>query len=151
MYKSYTSQSLPEDAYLEFLAVAICVFNSNNAFIIENILNSDKNNNYNWYDLIDRTSGQLNAPIKNTITARTNNADIANLFNDIVQLRNRIVHSFRITGTDINCNGAQVPDQQLLASKDKQGKQEVITSKFLMDFIKKNDELSTKLHDFRGY
>ena len=38
MYESYTRQSLPTKQYRELLGSAICVFNSNNAFIIENIV-----------------------------------------------------------------------------------------------------------------
>ena len=41
MYESYTRQSLPTKQYRELLGSAICVFNSNNAFIVENILRCD--------------------------------------------------------------------------------------------------------------
>ena len=39
MYESYTRQSLPPESYRELLGTALCVFNSNNAFVIENFLN----------------------------------------------------------------------------------------------------------------
>ena len=35
MYENYTRQSLPSKEYRELLGSAICVFNSNNSFIIE--------------------------------------------------------------------------------------------------------------------
>ena len=70
MYEEYTRQSLPPKNYRELLGSAICVFNSNNSFIIENILNND-NGHYSWYDLIDRTSGRLNKPIEKNITKAT--------------------------------------------------------------------------------
>lgn len=38
MYENYTRQSLPDADYRALLGSAISVFNSNNAFIIENIL-----------------------------------------------------------------------------------------------------------------
>lgn len=38
MYEKYSRQALPEKQYRELLGSALCVFNSNNSFIIENIL-----------------------------------------------------------------------------------------------------------------
>lgn len=67
MYEEYSHQSLPSKNYRELLGTAISVFNSNNQFVIENVLRVD-NSNYNWYELIDGTSGDLLEPIKETIT-----------------------------------------------------------------------------------
>ncbi len=64
MYEDYSRQALPSKRYRELLGSAICVFNSNNQFIIENILRID-NVSYNWYELIDKNSGELQEPIKN--------------------------------------------------------------------------------------
>ena len=141
MYENYTRQALPSKKYRELLGSALCVFNSNNAFIIENILRADNQNNYNWHDLIDKTSGKLQKPIKETITK---NADttIGDLFNDLVHKRNRILHSFQISVEN---------NEQILATKDKSHKQFHITEKYLIDFIKDNENLSDKLHKFRGY
>ena len=47
MYEDYTRQSLPSKEYRELLGSALCVFNSKNAFIIENILREDVGANYN--------------------------------------------------------------------------------------------------------
>ena len=96
---------------------------------------------YDWYELIDRTSGQLLEPIKETITQKAG-TEIANLFLELIQIRNRIVHSFQITATDGN---------QKLATKYIDHRQEVITEEFLLNFIKLNEKLCLKLHDFRGY
>lgn len=41
MHELYTKQSLPDKEYRALLGSALCVFNSNNAFIIENILRID--------------------------------------------------------------------------------------------------------------
>ena len=41
LYEKYTHQSLPEREYRKLLGSAICVFNSNNQFVIENILRND--------------------------------------------------------------------------------------------------------------
>lgn len=98
MYESYTRQALPLRKYRELLGSALCVFNSNNAFVIENILHTD-NKNYDWYNLIDQESGKLKRTIEVTICTNGGQA-IAELFADIVQKRNRIIHSFQITDKD---------------------------------------------------
>ena len=48
MYENYSRQSLPTKEYRELLGSALCVFSSNNGFIIENIINTD--DSFNWYD-----------------------------------------------------------------------------------------------------
>lgn len=141
MYENYTRQSLPAKEYRELLGSAICVFNSNNSFIIENVLREDVERNYNWYDLIDKTSGQLKAAINDTITTKAG-SEIAQIFSDLVDKRNRIIHSFQITNDD---------KKQIWATKDKQHNQFVITKEYLLDFIKANEVLSDKLYTFRGY
>lgn len=141
MYEKYTRQALPSKEYRGLLGSAICVFNSNNAFIIENILREDTSNKYNWWDLIDKTSGQLRSPIEDTITAKVG-SEIANCFKDITEMRNRIIHSFQITDKD---------NEQRLATKYKDGHQEVISEEFLYRFIQLNESLSGKLHELRGY
>ena len=113
MYENHTRQSLPTKEYRELLGSAICVFNSNNSFIIENILREDGGRNYSWYDLIDKTSGQLKAAINDTITTKAG-SEIAQIFSDLVDKRNRIIHSFQITNDD---------KEQILATKDKQHNQ----------------------------
>ena len=141
MYEKYTRQALPSKEYRELLGSAICVFNSNNAFIIENILREDTSNKHNWWDLIDKTSGQLNSPIEDTITAKVA-PEIAKCFKHITEMRNRIIHSFQITDKN---------DKQCLATKYKDGHQEVINEEYLYKFIQLNEFLSCKLHELRGY
>lgn len=141
MYEEYSKQALPSSKYRELLGSALCVFNSNNAFIIENILRVD-NKNYNWYELIDKVSGKLLPVIDETITKVTQNDKISIMFNDLVNARNRIIHSFQITDESGN---------QLLATKEKNGNQYRITEEFLFQFIKKNEILSSELHSFRDY
>lgn len=140
MYEKYSRQSLPSKKYRELLGSAICVFNSNNSFIIENILR-DENSCYSWYELIDKTSGCLKKPINDTIT-RATDTTISSLFDEIVEMRNRIVHSFQITDKDL---------EQRLATKDRMNKQYVITEDYILNFIKKNEKLSSLLYSFRGY
>ena len=144
MYENYTRQSLPTKYYRELLGSAICVFNSNNSFIIENILRFDDSAAYNWYELIDKTSGNLANDVKKVISEKFGN-DIEVLFDELVTTRNRIVHSYRIT----NSIGEQV-----LATKEKikdGNRQFEITESFLLDFISKNEKLSDMLHGIRGY
>ena len=138
MYENYTKQAVPSRKYRELLGTAICVFNSNNAFVIENILRSDDNGQYDWYSLIDRESGKLKEPIQNTIAKKTNEK-IGELFSEIVTMRNRIIHSFQIT----------YDGQQILATKTriKEGNQQfIISEEYLLKFIKKNEELSSVLY-----
>lgn len=54
-------------------------------------------------------------------------------------MRNRIIHSFQITHNN----------EQILATKNREGIQFKITENFLLDFIKKNEELSNLLHEIR--
>lgn len=145
MYEEYTRQALPSRKYRELLGSALCVFDSNNAFVIENIL-KDANIQTTWYELIDKESGE----IKPILQRRLKNEgelgeEIAALFEEVVNARNRIIHSFQITDEN---------DNQILATKEKEfkgGKQFRITEAYLYDFIKMNEDLSTKLHNLRGY
>ena len=98
--------------------------------------------NYNWFELIDKTSGNLYPAINETITKVTQNDKIYIIFNELVTFRNRIIHSFQITDKDGN---------QFLATKEKNGNQYLITEDLLLEFIKKNELLSSELHNFRGY
>ncbi|AUD91144.1 hypothetical protein L1J49_05545 [Bifidobacterium breve] len=140
MYEPYTRQSLPDKEYRELLGSAICVFNSNVAFVIENILNADDADNFNWYDLIDLSAGDLSSPIKQTITKKAG-SKIGSLFNTVVQQRNRILHSFQITET-VSC-------KQILCTKDKRNHQFLITEDYLLRFIADNQKLSELLYAFR--
>ena len=143
MYEKYTNQSLPTKEYRELLGSALCVFSSNNGFMIENIIKTDAS--MDWYELIDKVSGELRSIISDTISSKSGSTEIEELFMDIVRMRNRIIHGFRITSS----NGEQV-----LATKTKKEYGNIqceITEEYLMDFIKKNERLSNLLHDDRGY
>lgn len=141
MYEKYTRQALPEKDYRELLGSSICVFNSNNNFIIENILRAQTDDTYDWFTLIDKESGQLKPAVKKII----NNEEIYSLFEDIVAMRNRIIHSYQITDSKSN--------EPILCTKTRnpENKQFHITREYLMEFIKKNESLSSLLHKFRGY
>lgn len=140
MYENYTRQALPSKTYRELLGTALCVFNSNNAFIIENVLNTKIDSSLSWHSLIDKESGQLTPIIKQTI----NDDNISELFAQIIKMRNRIIHSFQITGPN---------NEQILSTKIKapDNRQFIITIDYLMNFIKENEKLSMLLHTYRGY
>ncbi len=141
MYEAYTKQSLPTKEYLELVGAALCVFNSNNAFMIENIIKTD--DSYDWYDLMDKESGRLKNDISKTISQNSND-EICKLFSEIVEMRNRIIHSFRITSED---------GEQILATKTLKRDGNIqfpITKEYLMEFINKNDKLSALLYQYRG-
>lgn len=143
MYEDYTRQALPSKYYRELLGSAMCVFNSNNAFIIENILKKDKENKYDWYKLIDKTSGQLKSVLEDIFVSQLEiEKDITQLFCKLVDKRNRLIHSFQITDND---------GKQRLATKDRNNNQYIISESMLLDFIKLNEELSNKLYILREY
>jgi len=111
--------------------------------MIENIIRIDSAND--WYELIDKVSGKIRDKISTTISINSGNTDIEDLFMEIVEMRNRIIHSFQITSPS---------GEQVLATKTskKDGNiQFEITETYLMEFIKKNEELSTLLHSYRGF
>ena len=144
MYEEYTRQSLPSKYYRELLGSAICVFNSNNAFIIETILRLNVSNQYNWYCLTDLESGRLRPSVHDTISKECGE-EIESLFVELINRRNRIVHSYRITNKQ---------NEQVLATKTRAvegNKQFEITEEYLLEFIKLNDKLSQMLHKIRGY
>ena len=141
MHESYTKQSLPTKEYRELLGTALCVFNSNNGFLIENILRFDTDNTLSWYECIDKESGQLPEIAKNVLVDDLGQA-IIELFQKIVKMRNRIIHSFRITNMD---------GEQSLATKTKNNMQFEITEAYLMEFIRENDTLSGLLYRLRGW
>lgn len=67
------------------------------------------------------------------------------MFLEVVNMRNRIIHGFRITSES---------GEQVLATKTRKKDGNVqfeITKEYLMVFIKKNEELSDLLHQYRGY
>jgi len=139
MYEEYSRQALPSKRYRELLGSAICVFNSNSQFVIENILKIN-DSIYNWHELIDKTSGGLLQPVKETITVNSD-MRIAKLFSSIITKRNRIIHSFQITENN----------EQVLCTKTKNNEQFTITERFLLEFIEENVKLSSLLHKLRGY
>ena len=137
--ENLTRQSVPSIEYRILLGTAVCAFNQNNQFIIENIWRCDKN--ISWFDLVDFESGKLRPYIAETIT-KNSNGDIENLFSKLVFQRNRIIHSFQIT----------LNNEQILATKErKTHNQYRITKEFLKEFIKENERLSDMLHKFRGF
>ena len=133
-----TRISLPDDKeYIYTLGVAISVFMSVNCFVIENILHTDKTKS--WHKLIDKTSGALSSDMKDTIT-KVAGPEIAQMFNECIEKRNRILHGFRCT----DANG-----KQAIATKTKQGEQFYIDMEFLHDFIDKCNTLDDKLEKYR--
>lgn len=142
MYENYSIQSLPERDYRELLGSALCVFNANNAFIIENILKIE-NDQHDWWELMDQTSGIL---LRKVIIKQYSDKipkDIIDLFDSLVKQRNRIIHSSQVTGP-------KPKEEQLLYTRARiTGQQFFITREYLLRFIKENEELSTRLYALR--
>ncbi|OUO89924.1 hypothetical protein B5F40_08805 [Gordonibacter sp. An230] len=137
-----TRQALPPDNYLLLLGASMCVFNANYAFVVENILRTSLCTK-SWYELIDLESGWLKPHIAETISKEAGSTDIADLFEEVVDMRNRIVHSFQTTVE----NG----DQMLSTKVRRTHEQFRITEDYLREFIEKNERLSGLLHSFRGH
>lgn len=131
-----TRQSLPSESYRLLLGTAVCVFSSNNGFIIENVLHID--DTVSWNSLIDKSSGAVKKAVKGKLPE-----PIVELFGELVDERNRIIHGFRITN---------IEGEQSIGTKEKgKSHQFEITEKYIREFIRKNEKLSDMLHDFRGY
>ncbi|MEY8469463.1 selenium binding protein [Faecalibaculum rodentium] len=146
MYENYTKQSLPTEEYRLLAGTCLCVFALNSGFIIENILESPEVEK-DWYELTDMTSGSLIPELKKRLKAENKELsdEILDVLSDLVERRNRIIHSFRIT----NCM-----DEQVLATKtkiSKGNKQFEITEEYMFEFIHLNDHLSDLLHRLRGF
>lgn len=142
MYENYTRQSLPERDYRELLGTALCVFNANNQFIIENILKIS-GDQHNWWELMDKTSGSILHKVMIEQYGDIVSENIIELFNILVEKRDRIVHSFQMTYS-------MDTKEQILATKDpKTDEQFIITREYMMNFIKENDKLNEMLHELR--
>lgn len=138
-----TNQSLSDHEFLYLLGVSQWVFNSNCSFIIEMIDKEHHNNsNESWHILIELTAGILKDYKDNIKTILGN--DIYELFKKLVEDRNAIIHSIP-TGEKVD---DYVVPFYINHTKNKYIR---IDKKVLIKFIKENEELSNKLHTFRGY
>jgi len=139
MYEAYTRQALPSKQYRELLGSAICVFNANNAFVIENILCIDTESRYNWYDLIDMTSGKLKGPMAKTITKKAG-SDIAELFTNLVKKGIGLFTAFKLR--------IRMGINDLLQKNN--NIQYVTAEEYLLGFIRDNQVLCSALHKLSG-
>ena len=140
MYENYTRQALPSRKYRELLGAALCVFNANTQFIIENIL--AKSPYISWYILLDKPYKYLLDKVESELGDI--DLELENVFSDLKERRHRIAHSFQITDRD---------GEQRLATKTKapQNEQFVITEEYLKEFIKDNESLCMRLYDIRDH
>lgn len=135
MYDStLTRQSLPSERYRLLLGTAIGVFNSNNGFVIENLLRID--DLASWYKLMDMSSGAVKSYARGKLPD-----EIIDLFGEVIDMRNRIIHSFQATNDN---------EEQTMWTKEKSGKQFEITEDYLVNFIRKNEQLAIMLDEFRN-
>lgn len=150
MYSQYSNQPVSDPEYMTLLGTALYVFNANNAFIIENMLNVS--NHRDWWHLIDQESGNIDSMIQSRhySSAFNEHNEILSLFHDLVLRRNRIIHSFPVTSYEESDD----PDGQILRTKEKVeagNNQFTIDKDFLLKFIKDNDKLSRLLNDLRNH
>ena len=99
MGKIKTKQSMPTENYRLLLGTALCAFNGNIGFIIENILRLSDDKETTWSDLLDGSYKALKDIVEKKIDDNSE-IDISELFGKICDMRNRIIHSFRITNKD---------------------------------------------------
>lgn len=150
MRSQYSNQPVSDPEYMTLLGTALYVFNANNAFIIENMLNiSDYRD---WWHLIDQESGTIDSMIqgKHYSSVFNEHDEILRLFHDLVLRRNRIIHSFPIT----SYKESDDPDGQILHTKEKieaGNKQFTINKNFLLNFIKDNERLCQLLDNLRNH
>lgn len=150
MRSQYSNQPVSDPEYMTLLGTALYVFNANNAFIIENMLNiSDYRD---WWHLIDQESGTIDSIIqgKHYSSVFNEHDEILRLFHDLVLRRNRIIHSFPIT----SYKESDDPDGQILHTKEKieaGNKQFTINKNFLLNFIKDNERLCQLLDNLRNH
>lgn len=87
MRSQYSNQPVSDPEYMTLLGTTLYVFNANNAFIIENMLNiSDYRD---WWYLIDQESGTINSMIqgKHYSSAFNGHDEILYLFHeDVIEL-----------------------------------------------------------------
>lgn len=147
MYANYSRQAIPDKKYRELLGTAICVFNSNNAFIIENLLSI--NNYHDWWNLIDKESGTIEKIMKSKKyrDAFQGNEHLFQRWHNLVLSRNRIIHSFQVTSKE---NSDDINGQVLFTKVKGNGEQFPITKEYLMKFIKDNSDFAIKLDEFRN-
>jgi len=137
-----TRQSTTDNESLHLLGLSQWVFNSNCGFIIEMIDKEHHNNSSeSWFDLVRLTGGNLKDYKKLVSSILGENVYV--LFDELVNLRNAIMHSLP--------TGEKVDGYYISHYRNKDGSITKITKSFLLDFIKKNEELSLKIHTVRGY
>ncbi|WP_240516046.1 hypothetical protein [Candidatus Izimaplasma sp. ZiA1] len=106
-------------------------------------MRNDTQQLYNWHDLVDvNRMKKIYSAVQKTIP-QEHVEEIIELLREIINLRNRIVHSFRITSST---------NEQILATKNPDTQQQYeINEEFLKAFIDFNNQLSDRLHDLRGF
>ena len=145
MYRSnLTRQSLTDSDLLILLGISQWVFNSNCHFVIEMI---DKehhgNSDVSWFEFLSLTAGQINnnyADIINTVLG----VEISELFHDLINRRNKIMHSFP---TGEKPDGYPIP----MYRKSINDPYISIDKKYLEQFIADNSELSSKINEKRSH
>ena len=136
-----TCFSLPDEEYLTLLGEAVYVFNSNASFLVENLLHSGAPD---WHALVDKTSGRLQEAAKRWLVNEEDER-ILELFDELRNDRDRIVHSFPVT----------YEWRQELRTKVKAKDEERLNYQYQIDrdllcsFTDRNQELSDELYKCR--
>ena len=140
MRKYRTRIPLPDENYTELLGSALYAYNYNYKFVIDNIVDS-KDSDKDWYELNSRNS-KKNSVSRELLKIVDNdiNNPIYNSFISLRIIRDRIIHSLPCTSKD---------GVQILNTINSKKEQYYISKDLLIDFIKKNEELTDLLYKFR--
>ncbi|WP_156314362.1 selenium binding protein [Lacticaseibacillus camelliae] len=132
---------MPSEELRMLVGTSIITFNSNTQFLIENFLAKAMPKNEDWWTLTDVEAGVVYERCHQFLVDLHRN-DIADMFFDLVQRRNRIVHCFQFSHSD---------GSQALATLTRRTHQQFeIDKAYLLRFIKDNESLALLLDDFRN-
>lgn len=129
-------QSSTSNEYCQLIGMCVLTFSSNFTLMMENI--SSSNLSKNNCKLIDEFDGNTYTKIPDTF-----DKNILNEYKTITDMYYKIIHSF--------CATTESGKQILVKIDEKTNKQFYITEEYMKDFIKRNEDLSRKLHEIRGY
>lgn len=118
---------LPTADYTILLGASIYSFNYCLAYIIE-LLSSQIHPKLDWYTLTDKTAGMICGDVEDYLDNKDNiNPKLHVVYKNLCNRRNRIIHSFPVTGD----HGVE----QRLQTKTRANNQSAITKEYMKDFI----------------
>jgi hypothetical protein len=131
---------MPDGDLVKLIGISTIAFNSNLQFLIKNYLTKSENSDDDWWTLTDIEAGQIRRRTKDFLIENGFD-EIDAVFNDLVNKRNRIIHSFSVTCQD-GTQGLNTLDR-------KTHNQFQIDEQYLHEFIVDNQGFSDLLYKMR--